>query len=77
MHNIEQIQLQLAQLPLENRLSVLDALKLNIDDEFERMASQALADDIAICEQRLAELDSGQTNAVSWEEVSGRVFGST
>ena len=60
MHNIEQIKLQLAQLPLDNRISVLGALKVNIEEEFERMASQILKEDLAICEQRLAELDAGR-----------------
>jgi Putative addiction module component len=32
-------------------------------------------EDIAICEQRLAELDAGHTTVVSWEDVSRRVFG--
>jgi hypothetical protein len=76
MDNLEQIQSQLTQLPLASRISVVDALEASITNELEQMAIQSLKEDIAICEERLAELDSGKTQSVTWGEVCNRVFGS-
>ncbi len=77
MPNFEQLHSQLVQLPLGNRLVMLNALEKSVSDEFERLAKQSLDDDIALCEHRLEELDSGKTQTVSWESVRHRVFGNS
>ena len=75
MLNAEQILTTLQQLPLQERVSVLNGLESSVEAEYNQLAEQSLRDDILLVEQRLAELDSGQTESLPWDEVRLRVFG--
>ena len=75
MLKTEQILTTLQQLPLPERVSVLDALNLSVEAEYDQLAEQSLRDDILLVEQRLAEFDAGETESLPWDEVRLRVFG--
>jgi putative addiction module component (TIGR02574 family) len=75
MLNTEQILTTLQQLPLPERVSVLDALNSSVEAEYDQLAEQSLRDDILLVEQRLAEFDAGEIDSLPWNEVRLRVFG--
>lgn len=74
MMNADQLLSTLTQLPLHERVVVLNALKTSVDAEYDQLAEQSLRDDILLVEQRLAEFDAGQLESMPWEEVRRRVF---
>ena len=75
MMNTEQLRTTLEQLPLSERVQMLEALESSVSTEYEQLATQSLREDIRLVEQRLAELDAGQIESLPWDEVRRRVFG--
>ena len=75
MMNTEQLRTTLEQLPLSERVQMLEALESSVSTEYEQLATQSLREDIRLVEQRLAELDAGQIESLPWDEVRRHVFG--
>ena len=75
MMNTEQLRTTLEQLPLSERVQMLEALESSVTTEYEQLATISLREDIRLVEQRLAELDAGQIESLPWDEVRRHVFG--
>ena len=75
MMNTDQLRTTLEQLPLSERVQMLEALELSVSTEYEQLATISLREDIRLVEQRLAELDAGQIESLPWDEVRRHVFG--
>ena len=75
MMNTDQLRTTLEQLPLSERVQMLEALESSVTTEYEQLATISLREDIRLVEQRLAELDAGQIESLPWDEVRRRVFG--
>lgn len=73
--DLNQLQSTLEQLPLPDRVSILDALQDSIKAEYGLLSEQALQEDIYIAEQRLSVFDAGQDDSIPWCVVQQRVFG--
>lgn len=77
MINIDELQSALLTLPIEQRMEVLSALEASVEEHFDRLAEESLRRDMAIVEQRLAELENGTAISVPWDEVRKSVFGNS
>ena len=75
MMKTEQLLSRLTKLPLHERVAALNALKSNVDSEYDQLAERSLREDILFVEKRLAEFDAGEIDSLPWEEVRERVFG--
>ena len=75
MMNTDQLRTTLEQLPLSERVQMLEALESSVTTEYEQLATISLREDIRLVEQRLAELDAGQIESLPWDEVRRHVFG--
>lgn len=73
--DLNQLQTTLQQLPLSERVVMLDVLQNSVESEYQTLAEQALQEDIYIAEQRLSAYDAGIETSRPWSDVSRRVFG--
>ena len=75
MTDTEQFRSTLEQLPLAERLQLLETLESSVATEYEHRAEQALREGICVVEQRLAEFASNQIESMSWDEIRKQIFG--
>ena len=65
----------LTQLPLSERVQLLEELQSSVATEYQQLAEESLRNDIRLVESRLAEIDAGNVETRPWDEVRQRVFG--
>jgi putative addiction module component (TIGR02574 family) len=71
MTNFQDIFTAASQLPLNDRLRLIDALASSVADDCPPMLSDAWLNEI---ERRSAEIDSGDVMTKPWSEVRARMF---
>lgn len=77
MQTTEELQSALSNLPLHERENVLAMLEDSIVKEYQNMAETSLQADLALCKERLARFDKGETTARPWDEAMQHLFGDT
>lgn len=75
MQTPEEIRETLHNLPLDAKLDALAMLQADIASEHQKLADKQLADDLAVCQERLDRYERGEMPAHPWDKVMSRVFG--